>query len=229
MDDLTAGVVDSVHDVAWHHAWLACARGHAHLGSCSCGGCEHSRQCIERWFKCWCASKEEFLTRCAGWKLDADTANAAGTSTAESAGSVLTALAASVPQLGPNEVHLSSVPEAASTGLAPGANAATPNGKSSTETVASSLQAPLETTSWELRSSESDAAGGMAQGGTAAAAGRSNPTAAEHPPMEVPDSLAPSHAAKGAAAAEQLQIPRNGFGSHASAASAAAAAKFAGF
>lgn len=209
--------------------WPMCVKDRSHQGSCSCGDWQDVHQCTEQWSQDSCGSKYEHLFCCAGWKLEADAANAAGTSAADSAGSVLTALAASVPQLGPNEVHLSSVPEAASIGLAPGAEAAAANGKSSTETVASSLQAPLETTSWELRSSESDAAGGMAQGGAAAAAGRSDPTAAEHPPMEVPDSLPPSHAAKGAAAAEQPQIPRNGFGSHASAASAAAAAKFAGF
>lgn len=174
--------------------------------------------------------KNEQLACCAGWKLDADAANAAGVSAADSAGSVLTALAASVPQLGPNEVHLSSVPEASSTAAAPGgASLASANGgESSTEAVTSSPHAALDiTTSWEMRSSESDAAAGTAQGASAAAG--SGLTVVEQPPTESPDGLPPPHAAKGTAAAEQPAIPRNGFGSHASAASAAAAAKFAGF
>jgi hypothetical protein len=167
---------------------------------------------------------------CNGWKLDADAANAAGVSSADSAGSVLTALAASVPQLGPNEVHLSSVPEAASTAAVPGGGeAAMANGgESSTEAVTSSRHAALDiTTSWEMRSSGSDAPAGTGQAASAAAG--SEQMAAGQPPTEAPDGLPPPHTAEGTAAAEQPAIPRNGFGSHASAASAAAAAKFAGF
>ena len=130
------------------------------------------------------------------------------------------------PQLGPNEVHLSSVPEAASVTTAvavpDGAESAAANGETSTEAVLSSPKPVLElTTSWELQSSESDA--------TMGAAARGDLIAARQASVEALDALLLPDSSADIAAMPQPQVPRNGFGSHAAAASAAAAAKFASF
>jgi hypothetical protein len=135
-----------------------------------------------------------------------------------------------MPQLGPGEVHLSSVPEAASvSGVAvpDAAGTAAANGDSSTEAVGSSPKPLLEhMTSWELQSSESDATVGTA-------AARCELIAARQASVEALDGLLSPQQQPGTsrdiALAEQPQVPRNGFGSHAAAASAAAAAKFASF